>query len=251
MILKQDFGEKISNLQTWLILLSWTIILTLCENFSNIPLLFSKIWDPEKPWPKGYKRPERYETPGLDLPEIRAESNKIEAQKAYDTLIQMSERAIRPIRCNPRWKIVLWGGDLLYEDAEKIEMLFYEGSDFRDSDSGRHWTKTDFIAAHWGAECRQFQEELRRWQNFRDVQQWIREHRLNKAREKNMKRQRYSQDSHLKASLKKLKNWKKYQVYFQREIDKCKKRIEEIRLAMKTIERKNSKVIMNKKKVRE
>lgn len=217
------------------------------RKLSNRPLRLSKTPNPEEPWPEGYETPAGYETPGPEPPEVRAESNKFGAKKAHDTLIQMGGRPTRPIRYNPRWKTVLLGGDLLHEDAEKIEVLFYEGSDARGSGPSRHWTEAGFIAAHWGAECRQFQEELRRWQGFRDVQQWIREHRPDKAREEDMERQRYPQDPHLTASLKKLKDWKEYRVYFQRGIDKCKKRIEGARRAVEAIERKDP--VMNQGKV--
>ena len=52
-----------------------------------------------------------------------------------------------------------------------------------------------------------------------------------------MERQRYPHDPHLTASLKKLKDWKEYQTYFQRRIDKCQKIIEEARRKVEAVER--------------
>ncbi|KAL8817609.1 MAG: hypothetical protein Q9191_008116, partial [Dirinaria sp. TL-2023a] len=135
--------------------------------------------------------------------------------------------------------------ELCYEDFEKIEILFYDGSK---PDGLLELTETGFIAMHWAKEARQFEAELRRWQKFLDAQQWRREHRPEFAREEEMKRQRYPHDPHLTASLKKLKNWKKYQVYFQKGIDRFKKIIEEARRAVKTIQRKDPEVIANKGK---
>ena len=53
-----------------------------------------------------------------------------------------------------------------------------------------------------------------------------------------MERQRYPHDPQLTASLKKLKDWKEYQVHFQRIINRCKKRMEALRQAVEALERK-------------
>ena len=115
---------------------------------------------------------------------------------------------------------------------------------------GADWTEAGYIAAHWNAERKQFGEELRRWQSFRNVQQWRREHRPEFAREEETERQRYPQDPLLTASLKKLKDWKEYQAYFQRGIDRDKKEIERARGAVEAIQRKDPEVVMNKGKIR-
>ncbi|KAI9764521.1 MAG: hypothetical protein M1835_007555, partial [Candelina submexicana] len=199
---------------------------------------------PEDPWPEGY------ETPGPDPPEVRAEQHKVEAEEVYDTLIQMGGRPTRPIRPIPPWKKVLIQGDLCYRYAEEIEVLFH--SSWHGNSRGLHSTLTeaDYIAAHWAAECSQFREELRRWQGFLDDQQWRREHRPEFAREEEIERLRYPQDPHVTASLKKLKDWKEYLVYFQRTIGVSKKRIEAARRAVEAIQRKDPEVVANKGKVR-
>ena len=52
-----------------------------------------------------------------------------------------------------------------------------------------------------------------------------------------MERQRYPQDPHLTASLKKSKEWKEYYAYYQRGIDRLKKGMEGDRRAVEAIER--------------
>lgn len=215
------------------------------RKLSDCPPRLSEPPDPEDPWPEGY------ETPGPDPPEEVAEGNKIAAEEAYDTLIQMGGRPTGPIRPTMPWKKVLVDGELCYRYAEHPETLFHStwhGNRKRDLNTS--WTEAEFIAGHWGAECRQFQEELRRWQDFLDTQQWRRDHRLEFAREEDMERQRYPQDPDLTASLKKLKDWKEYQVYFQRGIDRCKKIIEGARRAVEAIQRKDPEVVANKGKIR-
>ena len=93
-------------------------------------------------------------------------------------------------------------------------------------------------------------EELQRWQDFLDSQQRRRDHRPEFAREEDMERQRYPQDPDLTASLKKLKNWKEYQAYFQRGIDRLKRGMEGARRAVEAIQRKDPEVVVNKGKVR-
>ncbi len=203
----------------------------------------SKSPDPEDPWPEGY------ETPVQSNEEI-AEENKTEAKDNYNTLIQISGRPTRAIQFNPRWKKVLVAGELCYQDAEQVETLFYDSWHNSKRDCVIDWTKAGCIALHWAYEARQFGEELRRWQGFLDVQQWRREHRPEFAREEDMERQRYPQDPQLTASLKKLKDWKEYQVYFHRGIDRCKQRIEEARRAVDAIQRKDPEVILNKGQMR-
>ena len=62
-----------------------------------------------------------------------------------------------------------------------------------------------------------------------------------------MKRQRYSQDPDLTTSLKKLTNWKEYQAYFQRGIDRLKREIEGARRAVEAIQRIDPEVYVNKR----
>lgn len=80
------------------------------------------------------------------------------------------------------------------------------------------------------------------------VQQWRREHGPEFAREEDMERQRYPQDPYLPASMKKLKDWKEYQLYFQRGIDRGKERIKEPRRAVEAIQRRDPEVVANKGK---
>ncbi|KAL9638790.1 MAG: hypothetical protein Q9204_001364 [Flavoplaca sp. TL-2023a] len=191
-------------------------------------LRLSKSPQPEREWSF-----EGDETPEPDPPEIRAVRVEAAAKEAYDTLIQMGGRPTRSIRFNPRWKTVIVDGDLVYQDAEEVEALFL---DRRSSGPGSSWTEAEFIAAHWGAEYRQFKEELQRWRDFRHIQQWRREHRPNYAREEDVERQRYPQDPHLTASLKKLKDWKEYQTYFQDSINRDKKYMENKRRAVEALQ---------------
>ncbi|KAL9024567.1 MAG: hypothetical protein Q9196_006425 [Gyalolechia fulgens] len=190
----------------------------------------SKSLQPEREWSF-----EGDETPGPDPPEIRAVRAEAAAKEAYETLIRMGGRPTRPIRSNPRWKTVHVDGDLVYQDAEEVEPLFYEVSP-SDAGPGSSWTEAEFIAAHWGAESNMFEEELRRWRAFRNIQQWRREHRPDYAREEDVERQRYPQDPHLTASLKKLKDWKEYQTYFRDSVNRNKKWIENTRRAVEALQ---------------
>lgn len=180
-----------------------------------------------------------------------AEQNKIEAEEVYNNLIQMSERLTHSIWSTPPWKKVSVDRELCYWYTEEIEMLFYDT--WYDHEPGLNisLTKAEFIAEHWQEESSQCDEELWWWQSFCNIQQWICKHWLNKVREENVKQQWYLHNSQLTASLKKLKDWKKYQVYFQREIDQCKKSIEGAQQTVKTIQWKDSEVIMKKEKVYE
>ena len=110
-------------------------------------------------------------------------------------------------------------------------------------------TEADFIGGHWFQERGRCNEELRRWQDFLDTQQRRREHHPEFAREEDIERQRYPQDQELTASLKKLKDWKEYQGYFQRGIDRCKQIIEGARRAVDTIQRKDPEVVVNSGKI--
>ena len=65
-----------------------------------------------------------------------------------------------------------------------------------------------------------------------------------------MERQRYPHDPDLTATLKKLKNWKEYQAYFQRGINRLKRGMEEARRAVEAIQRKDPEVVVNNGKVR-
>ena len=189
---------------------------------------------------------EGYETPTED-PEEKLKRLEVEANRAYDTLIKMDGRPTRPIRPIPPWKKVLVNGELYYRCAEQDPILFYSGSE-----PGRntYLTEADLIMGHWVAEKLRLVEELQRWQHFCDTQRWIREHRPDKAREEDMEWQRFPQDSDLIATLKKLKDWKGYQVYFQRGIDRSKSIIEDARRAVEAIQRKGPEVIENKGRVR-
>ncbi len=186
-----------------------------------------------------------YPVEGCDTPTLSyeecLEQNKIEAKEAYDTLVHMGGRPTRPIRFNPRWKKVLVDGELWYKDFEEIEVLFYDSFGSQPQ-RGLRSTEADFVAGHWGAERKQFEEELGRWQHFHKTQQRRREHRPEFAREEDMERQPYPHDPHLTASLKKLRDWKEYLNYFQRGIDRCKKRIEGVRQVVEAIQRKDPEV---------
>jgi len=204
------------------------------RKFRDCPPRLSEPPDLEDPWPEGY------ETPGPRPPEVIAESNKIGAEEAYDTLVHMGGRPTGPIRPIRPWKKVLVDGELCYRYVEQDETLFYDtwyGN--RKADCNTSSTEAEFIAGHWADEIRRCREELRRWQDFRNTQQWRREHRAEFAREEDVERQRYPYDPQLTASLKQLKDWKEYQIYFQRMIDRCKQRIEGPRRMVEAIERKD------------
>ena len=212
------------------------------RKFRNCP---SRLSEPATP-PSDCS-PRLSETPTED-PKKKMERYKLEANRAYDALIQMGGRSTRPIRCNLYWKSVLFGGEQFYQDTEEDEELFY----YRTAKPRRapHPTEAGVIVSHWVAEKMRLDEELQRWQDFRDTQQWVREHHPEKAREEDMERQRYPHDPQLTASLKKLTDWKEYQVYFQRGIDRLNKGMEGARRAVEAIQRKDPEVVVNKGKVR-
>ena len=54
-----------------------------------------------------------------------------------------------------------------------------------------------------------------------------------------MERQRYPHNPQLTTSLKNLKNWKEYQAYFQKGIDRLRRGMEGDRRAVETIQRKD------------
>ena len=176
-------------------------------------------------------------TPSPDPPDVAAEKNKNEAEEAYNTLIKMGGRSTGPIRLTPPWIKVYHDGELCYRYTGPVERLFYDPRwSFRPGP--RHYlTEAEYIAGHWGKERIRCEEELRRWQDFRDSQQRARERDPEKAREEDMERQRYSHDPHLTASLNKLEDWKEYQGYFQRRINGCKKQMEALRRAVEALER--------------
>ena len=181
--------------------------------------------------------PRLSETPTEDDEEI-IERCKLEARQACDTLIQMGGRPTRPILSNPPppGKTVAMGGEQWYRyDAR--DKLFYYGTC---KPSGcLHSTEARVIVSHWVADKTRLVEELRRWQDFRDTRQRIRKNHPDKTREEDMERQRYPHDPHLTASLKKLKDWKEYQAYFQRGIDLKKRQIKANRRGVEAIERNN------------
>lgn len=179
------------------------------------------------------------ETPTEDDEEF-IERCKFEAKQVYDTLIQMGGRPTRPIRCNLHWKTVLFGGEQFYQDTEEDEELFYY--DTAKPRRAPHPTEAGVIVSHWAAEKKRLDEELQRWQDFLDTQQWGREHHPEFAREEDMERQRYPHDPQLTASLKKLKDWKEYQAYFQKGIDRLKRGMEGDRRAVEAIQRKDPEV---------
>ena len=170
---------------------------------------------------------------------------KLEAKQAYDTLIQMGGRPTRPIRCNLNWKTVLFGGEKFYKETEEDEELFYYGTD--KPRRAAHPTEASVIVSHWVAEKKRLDEELQRWQDFHDSQQRRREHHPEFAREEDMERQRYPHDPQLTASLKKLKDWKEYQAYFQRGIDRLKRGMEGARRAVEAIQRTDPELYVNKR----
>lgn len=153
----------------------------------------------------------------------------------------MGGRPTGPIRSNPRWKTVFVEGELCYQHAVQDETIFYwPGSKTHEASSSR---EAGFVALYYEEEKDRCQEELRRWQDFRDTQQWRREHRPEKATEEETERQRYPQDPHLTASLKKVKDWKEYQVYFQRKIDRTTQHIERGRRVVEAIQRQDPEVV--------
>lgn len=160
---------------------------------------------------------------------------KLEAKQVYDILIQMGERSTRSIRCNFHWKTVLFGEEQFYQDTEKNEKLFYYG--IIKPRRALHLMKADVIVSHWAAKKKRLDEKLQWWQDFLDIQQWRRDHRPEFAKNENMERQRYSHDPQFTANLKKLTDWKEYQVYFQRGIDRLKRGMKKDRRAVEAIQR--------------
>ena len=202
----------------------------------------------EPPTPPPDCSPSLSQTP-IEDPEEELERYKLEAKQAYDTLIQMGGRPTRPIRPTPPWTKVPVGGEIWYRYTEQYEELFYDSWYGYKPGPNNSLTEADFIGGHWFQERGRCNEELRRWQDFLDTQQWRREHRPEVAKEEDMEWQRYPQDPQLTASLKKLKDWKEYQGYFQRWIDRCKQIIEGARRAVEAIQRKDPEVVMNNGKV--
>ena len=173
---------------------------------------------------------------------------KLEANRAYNTLTQMGGRPTRPIRCNLHCMTVLFGGEQFYQETEENEELFYYGT--ARPRRAPHPTEASVIVSHWVAEKMRLDEELQRWQDFLDSQQRRREHHPEFAREEDMERRQYPHDPQLTANLKKMKNWKGYQAYFQRGIDRLKRAMEGARRAVEAIQRKDPEVVVNKGKVR-
>lgn len=95
-------------------------------------------------------------------------------------LLNNGGRPSRPIRSNPHWTTEVLDGDVYYQDAEPPEILFYYQSIF-DSETpapADGWSELEFIADHWHREHQAFQEESRRWLDFRDIRDKRREQRL-------------------------------------------------------------------------
>ena len=204
----------------------------------------------QPPTPPPDCSPSLSETPIKDHVEVLEEC-KLEAKQAYDTLIQMGGRPTRPIRCNQDWKTVLFGGEQFYQETEEDEELFYHGtSNQYKRRPDAHPTNLRVIVSHWVAEKMRLDEELQRWQNFLDSQQRRREHHPELAREEDMEQQQYPHDPQLTATLKKLKNWKEYQAFFQRSIDRLKRGMEGARRTVEAIQRKDPEVVVNKGTVR-
>ena len=138
-------------------------------------------------------------------------------------------------------------GELCHQSAEHKETLFQDSlHGNRTRDLNTSWAEAKLIMKHWEAECRQFREELRRWQHVCNNMSWSRKHRPEFATEEDMERQRYPHDAQLTARLKKLKDWEDSQALFQRAIDKCKQRIERARRGVEAIQREDPEVVANK-----
>ena len=200
----------------------------------------------EPPTPPPDCSPSLSQTP-IEDPEEELERYKLEAKQAYDTLIQMGGRPTRPIRPTPPWTKVPVGGEIWYRYTEQYEELFYDSWYGYKPGPNNSLTEADFIGGHWFQERGRCNEELRRWQDFLDAQQRKREHHPEFARQEDMERQRYPHDPQLTASLKKLKDWKEYQAYFQRGIDRLKRGMEGARRAVEAIQRTDPELYVNKR----
>ena len=150
MTLKRNFGEKGSNLQPDGSFHCGMITLILLRKARDCRPRLSESPNPEGP------------VEGCDTPEFFSEPPEVIAKEAYDTLIQMGGRPTRPIRPVPPWKKVLIQGDLCYRYAEEIEVLFYSTRHGNSPGLRSTLTEAGYIEVHWGAECSQFREELRR-----------------------------------------------------------------------------------------
>ncbi|KAL8711502.1 MAG: hypothetical protein Q9220_004160 [cf. Caloplaca sp. 1 TL-2023] len=183
------------------------------------------------------------ETPCPPSDEEAAEQSKVEAKEAFDALIRLGGRPTGPIRSNPRWKIVYVDGERCYQDAEEDETIFYSCWYGGEPSCKTSLTEAGFIAQYWNEEKNRCQEELRRWQEFRNSQQRRRERQPDQTREKDTGRQLYQQDTQLTASLTELQDWKEYQAYFQRAINRCERQMEKCRQAIEAIHRKDSEAV--------
>lgn len=158
--------------------------------------------------------------------------NKFNAKQAYDILIQMNGKFIHRFRSQFIWKIILIN-EFLYWRNEKLK-------------KNRCELKNNYIDFHWTHERIRFQKKLRQWQRFRDFQQRTRDGQQDKKTKNNSELQQHVQNQHFAACLTRLKNWKKYRVYQQKQIDHRKKWIEKYRRAVKIIEQKVSEMNLNK-----
>lgn len=227
MNLKQNFGER--RLQPYRPPKKQSSVLM--RNLRDCPPRLSKSPEPLR----SDSSPTPIPTPLSD--EAAVEWNRTRAIEAYDTLVQTGGRPTRPIRFSPHWKIVIRYGERWYTDIEEDRPLFHDHLSGSGPQPSLRSTEAEFIVSHWSWEAQWFEGELHAWQFFRDVQQWQREHRPDYAREDDAERQRYPQDAHLTASLRKLKDWKEYQTHFQRGVDRTRKRMERKRQAVEALQR--------------
>ncbi|KAL8652822.1 MAG: hypothetical protein Q9210_002459 [Variospora velana] len=176
-------------------------------------------------------------TPSPPPDDVSAEQHRIAAKEALDTLIQLGGRPTGPIQFNPRWKPMELNGELCFPDADREGTMSYDlwyssRPSFKEVPTEACWWKY-----YWQDEMFRCEKELRLWQQFRDNQQLLRELQPDRVTEEETERQRYPQDPHLTASLKKLKDWKEYQGWIQRLIDNTKLKDDKRRRALEAIRR--------------
>lgn len=162
MILKQDFDEKSSNLQSRSILFIWNDHIDVTNKHKNHRFKLSEFSNFKE---VNYSMKKCYIFK-FNL-EKYIDENKIEIKKFYDILIQINEKSTRSIRFNSRWNKILIEKKLWYVNFEEIEMLFYD--DFKSQVN--FWsTETKFIVRHWKAKRKQLIKKLRRWQKSHNTQ---------------------------------------------------------------------------------
>ncbi|KAL8907054.1 MAG: hypothetical protein Q9207_001634 [Kuettlingeria erythrocarpa] len=176
-------------------------------------------------------------TPSPPPDDVMAEQYRIAAKEALDTLIQLGGRPTAPIQSDPRWRPMELNGVLCFPDTDREGTMSYDLWYSSRPNCKEVPTEACWWKYYWDDEMSRCENELRLWQQFRDNQQLLRELRPDRVIEEETERQRYPQDPHLTASLKKIKDWKEYQGFIQRVMDKRKRLMDDRRRTLEAIRR--------------